>query len=251
MPSPFPGMDPFIEGRVWKDFHHKFIATVSEFLTARARPRYVEHRPNGLADWIEPDVSLLAPESPPSFIASPGGGATAVALEPVDLTLPMPEQVREVFLTVRKRETREVVTVVEVLSPDNKRRGSDGQHEYLEKREVVLQSKAHLVELDLLRGGARLPTIEPLPPADYYAFVSRAYRRPTAEVYAWPLAHRLPAIPVPLAGEDPDVTLDLQAIFTTVYDRAGYDYVLDYRRALEPHNEAVAAWSQRILTPSA
>jgi hypothetical protein len=89
----------------------------------------------------------------------------------------MPERVREAFLTIRERETMEVVTVIEVLSPGNKQAGSDGRREYLRKRRDVLLSATHLVELDLLRGGERLPTIEPLPPGDYYAFVCRRQHR--------------------------------------------------------------------------
>jgi len=124
--------------------------------------------------------------------------------------------------------------VIEVLSLGNKRAGSDGQREYLTKRESILQSAAHLVELDLLRGGQRLPTIEPLPVADYFAFVCRAYDRPEAQVYAWTLRQSLPTIPIPLNRGDPDVLLDLQNGFTRVYDRAGYDYSLDYRQPVQP-----------------
>ena len=159
---------------------------------------------------------------------------TVTAASPVVLTLPMPERKTEAFLTVRERETKEVVTIIEVLSPGNKRPGSDGRQEYLSKRETILKSSTHLVELDLLRRGEHLPIIEPLPLADYYTFVCRETRRPKAEVYAWTIRHPLPSVPVPLAGEDPDVVLDLQGIFTTLYDRAGHDYSLDYRGAIEP-----------------
>jgi hypothetical protein len=141
-----------------------------------------------------------------------------------------------------------VVTVIEVLSLDNKRSGSDGRHEYLRKREAILAGDVHLIEFDLLRGGARLPTVEELPPAAYYALVSRADRRPHVEVYPWALCHRLPSIPVPLAGSDADVQLDLHAIFTTVYDRAGYAYAVDYRRPVTPPLPAAdMAWVQSIL----
>jgi hypothetical protein len=115
----------------------------------------------------------------------------------------------------------------------------------MRKRETVLLSTAHLVELDLLRRGVRLPTQEALPPGDYYAFVCRQRRRPQAEVYAWSLRQPLPSIPVPLAGNDPDAVIDLQAVFTTVYERAGYDYSLDYQRAVEPPlSEVDAAWDR-------
>ncbi|MCW5851998.1 MAG: DUF4058 family protein, partial [Anaerolineae bacterium] len=135
-------------------------------------------------------------------------------------------------------------------SPVNKRAGSDGRREYLAKRETVLRSAAHLVELDLLRGGDRLPTIEPLPPADYYAFVCRRQERPRVWVYPWTLRHKLPIIPIPLADGDPDAPLDLQSVFTTVYDRAGYDYGLDYRQSPEPPlAEADLPWAQALLQP--
>jgi len=160
----------------------------------------------------------------------------------------MPERKREAFLTIRERESMAVVTIIEVLSPGNKRPSSDGRREYLSKRESVLQSAIHLVELDLLRGGECLPTIELLPPADYYVFVCRAERRPKAEVYGWLLRQRLPTIPIPLAEADPDVTLDLQSIVNTVYDRAGYDYSLDYHRHFEPPlSDADAIWVQQLL----
>jgi len=175
--------------------------------------------------------------------------AAAVGLEPVLLTAPIPEERRGAFFTVREREAREVVTTIEVLSPVNNRSASRGRRKYLRKREAVLQSASDLIELDLLRGGRRLPMREPLPPGDYYAFVSREWQRPQVEVYAWPLSHALPSVPVPLTGGDADVTLDLQAIFTTVYDRAGYDYSLDYRRPVEPSlSDPEAGWVEARLS---
>jgi hypothetical protein len=162
------------------------------------------------------------------------------------LRLPALVEQRQAYLTLLYRETREVVTVIELLSPTNK--GPDGRGQYLEKREKVLRSPAHLVELDLLRGGARLPTVESLPPGDYYAFVSRAAQRPEVAVYAWPLPHPLPAIPIPLAGEDQDVLLNLQTAFATVYDRAAYAYSLDYHRPAEPPlSEREAAWARELV----
>ena len=146
----------------------------------------------------------------------------------------------------------EVVTVIEVLSPGNKRPGSDGRREYLTKRETVLLSATHLLELDLLRGGERLPTIEALPRADFYAFVCRARQRPLAEVYPWTLRQPLPSLPVPLAQGDPEISLDLQAVFTTVYDRAGYDYALDYTQPVEPPlSEEEQAWCSEVLRQAA
>ena len=160
----------------------------------------------------------------------------------------MPEQRRESYLVIRLQETMEVVTVLETLSPSNKRPGGDGRREYLQKRETLLQSQAHLIELDLLRGGQRLPTATPLPPGDYYALVSRRPRGPRAAVYAWTLRDRLPTIPVPLKEGDADVPLDLQAAFATVYDRARYDLSVRYAAELQPPLSADdALWVRELL----
>jgi hypothetical protein len=251
-------MDPYIEGSVWEDFHADFMSALRELLTPLVRPRYVvrieeraylEHSSGEDDRWIRPDVAIAERSLKGQPVESSGGTATAVAAEPVVvMTLPIPERERERFLAIRERESLEVVTVIEVLSPGNKRPGSDGRREYLRKREAVLLGPAHLVELDLLRGGKRLPTVEPLPPADHYAFVSREPRRPRADVYRWSLRQRLPVIRVPLAGNDPEVSLDLQAAFDLVYDRAGYDYSLDYRHPVEPSlSEEDAAWAQQLV----
>ncbi len=256
MPSPFPGIDPYLEGPDWEDFHLKLIATISEHLTASVRPNYfvraerrvyLEHEAESDPSQIRPDVAVLRKAGKKG--SRPGAAVARVeAPSPVLLTLPMPEEHREAFLVLRLRETMEIVTVLEVLSPANKRAGSDGRREYLAKRESVLRSATHLVELDLLRGGKRLPTVEPLPSGDYYAFVSRGNRRPRTEAFVWRLRDRLSAVPVPLAGKDPDVMLDLQATIDSTYDRAGYDYSLDYGRRLTPGlRDSDAAWVRDTL----
>lgn len=255
MPSPFPGMDPFIEGHAWEDFHHRFIAELSVALVPLVRPRYVvrnehrvyvEHEADSEDRVLRADVAVTARQ--PELSAAAGGSSLATAMAPVAVHLPMPEEEREAFLTIRDRETMEVVTVIELLSPANKRPGSDGRREYLAKREEILASETHLVELDLLRGGKRLPTVEPLPPADYYAFVCRNRPRYVAQVYPWTMRAALPRIPIPLAGGDPDVLVDLQEVFTATYDRAGYDYSLDYGQpVVPPLSEADAVWAGEIV----
>ena len=255
MPSPFPGMDPFIEGSTWDDFHPGFIVHLSDALVPLVRPRYVvrrqrrvyvEHHGKAEDRVLRPDVAVFAAQREPPF--AEGGASSATAPAPVAVHLPMPQEEREAFLTIRHRQTMEVVTIVELLSPANKRLGSDGRREYLSKREEILASRTHLVELDLLRGGQRLPTVEPLPPADYYAFVCRNRPRYVAQVYPWTMRAALPRIPIPLAGDDPDVPVDLQQVFTATYDRAGYDYSLAYGQPIDPPlSEADAAWAAEIV----
>ena len=256
MPSPFPGIDPFIEGQIWEDFHHGFIELIREALAREVRPGYVvrveeriyvEHYPGDRSDPIRPDLALLQSDTVPP----PRSGASAAVASPVILNLPVPQRRREAFLTLRTRHNMEVVAIIELLSPGNKRSGGDGRREYLNKRESILSSAVHLIELDLLRGGERLLTVEPLPPADYYAFVCRADARPSALVYPWSLRQPLPVIPVPLGGEDADVPLDLQSVFTLLYDRAGYDYSLDYTLPVSPPLSAAdAAWTQQTISLS-
>ncbi len=123
-------------------------------------------------------------------------------------------------MEIRDRRRRQLIAVIELLSPSNKNLGDD-RNKYLGKREQILASTAHLVEIDLLRGGPRLP-LEDMPVCDYCVLVARHEERPRVGI--WPIGLRapLPVIPVPLAGGDPDAKLDLQAALHEVYDRARY-----------------------------
>ena len=168
-------------------------------------------------------------------------------LEPTTYTLPVTLQYKQKFLAIRDRLSRKLVTVIEFLSPLNKSPGI-GLRAYRVKRWNVFNDMAHLVEIDLLRGGTRLATREPLALGDCYAFLSRWQRPSRVEVYCWGLKDRLPVIPVPLA-DDPDVPLDLQAAFVMTYDCASYDYGLDYRQAVKPPLEPAAAeWVRSVLS---
>ena len=240
MPSPFPGMDPYIEDQEWEDFHLLFVAELRRRLTPLLRPRYLVRaeeyvyllrEPGTERGRIRPDT-LVVERRPPAPEAVRSGGPVGVLEAPYSLPLPQLEWHRQVYLEVRRTDTGEVVCVIELLSPFNKR-GRD-REEYLRKRVAVLQSAAHLVELDLLRGGQRLPMDEPLPLADFYLFVSRAELRPLCGVWPLSIRDRLPELPIPLAAGDPDLRLDLQQVLDAVYDAAGYRDTLDYRRALHP-----------------
>jgi hypothetical protein len=248
-------MDPFIEGQRWQDFHTTLIGLLKESLVPVVRPKYSvdigqdvyliskEDLPERV---VEPDLGLV--EASEEMRSESGSSTAAMAtLTPAVLTLPDPPRRKQKYLSIRDRENRKVVTVIELLSPTNES-PSDGYIEYLSKRENILATRTNLVELDFLRRGKRLPTREGLPPADYYAFICRAPRYPKVEVYYWTLRRSLPAIPIPLAACDADVSLDLQEAFTKTYDRSGYDYVLDYRRPTEPPLEdADEEWARTLL----
>ncbi|MBI1900397.1 MAG: DUF4058 family protein [Planctomycetia bacterium] len=254
MPSPFPGMNPFLENQEWSDFHTTFNTVLRELLLPQVRPRYavrverrvyVEHPAAENGSYLRSDVAVLVPESGAAGTVARTAGT---ALAPVACLLPMPQEQRETYLVVRESETLEVVTVIETLSPANKRRGGDGRSEYLAKRDQVLSSYSHLVEIDLLRGGERLPLVGTVPAGDYYAIVSRKDRRPWCEVFAWTLRQKLPVIPIPLKKGDPDVFVDLQAALKTADDRAEYDLTLNYDRPLAPPlSDEDAAWMKTVL----
>lgn len=250
MPSPFPGMDPYVESQAWIDFHTGLLVAMQEQLNAllpasyyvAAEERvYLERWPGGEESLlIRPDLSVL---TAPGRSWRPGGAAIAEA-GPVALTLPVPEDVEHGYLTVRATETQAVVTIIEVLSRTNKRPGTDGHRDYMEKRAEVLRTRTSLVELNLLRGGERLPTIPAAPPADYYALVSRGNQRPRTDCCHWTVRDPLSAIPIPLDPPDPDVLLDLQGAASLVYDRAAYSRRLNYSAPVEPPLPANdAAWA--------
>jgi hypothetical protein len=165
--------------------------------------------------------------------ASKGSTPSACAM-PVECLVPVPEHCREVYVLVRELPSKELVTAIELLSPANKRTGGEGQAEYSRRRAEILASSAHLVELDLLRGGKRATLRGRVPAGDYYAVISRADRRPRVDVYAWSLRDALPKIPIPLRRRDCDLQIDLQEVLAAVYDRAGYAASLDYQAALHP-----------------
>jgi hypothetical protein len=251
MPSPFPGMNPYLEQSViWQDFHNTFLVALREALAPQLRPRYfvrveeyvyIHDADDDRTALGRPDVAVIAKPSP-----FPVGGGTAMAelvAPAAALVPPEVDEQRSVYLEVRDRAGQEVVTTIELLSPSNKARGPF-RDTYWTKVRRVLASPAHFVEIDLLRGGPRMPW-EHLPSCDYYALVSRAETRPQADVWPVGLRDPLPRIPVPVRAGEPAAAVDLQALLHRVYDSAGYEDSV-YRGAPEPPlAPADAAWAAR------
>lgn len=141
---------------------------------------------------------------------------------------------------------RSLVTALELLSPANKE--PPGRIEYLAKRRAILLQRAHLVELDLLLAGRRLPFEKPLPEGNYYYFLARGERRPDCQVDHWTLRERLPALPVPLRVPDPDIFVDLSAVFATAYERAKFFRRVDYQATLPAViAEADRSWVEQLV----
>jgi hypothetical protein len=151
-----------------------------------------------------------------------------------------------VTIEIRDTANRQLVTAIEVLSPTNKR--GDGRQEYLAKRRRILLSTAHLLEIDLLRQGQRVPMQKPLPAAPYFIFLSRAEKRPLTEIWPISLKEPLPVVPIPLLPADADVVLDMQQVFTMTYELLGYDLALDYTKPPDiPLPKAEVAWAETLL----
>jgi Protein of unknown function (DUF4058) len=255
MPNPFPGMNPYLEHPdFWPEVHLLLIAILQESLVPQLVPKYrvaIEKRvyetkgEESLLVGI-PDVSVL--RNPP--VRNPITSNVAVAapaIAPVPVTLPMFEEVRERYLEIVDMATKEVVTVIEVLSPANKRPGK-GREMYEEKRDKVFTSCTHLVEIDLLRCWEPLPVLETHISANYRILVSRADRRPIADLYLFNIPDAIPSFPLPLRAADVEPIVDLQALLNAVYDRAGYDFTIDYSSGtVPPLSETDAVWADALL----
>jgi hypothetical protein len=255
MPSPFPGMDPYLEGDEWTAFHASLAIEIARQLTLRIRPKYVAvpQKRFDLVDegtvaieTIYPDVGVAsATTSPPEAIGQSAAAAPCV-LETV-----MEEVAPHTWVEIRDVAGRSLVTTIEILSPWNKR--GQGRVEYMERRQKLLRSSSHLVEIDLLRRGQRLPMKGDLPPGSYYVFVGRADERPRTHIWQIALDSELPTFGVPLLVGDADVDLELQACFQIVYDLGGFDLLLDYSKPpaapLEPVQAAWAAQRLRAAKP--
>ena len=245
MPSPFPGIDPFIEAQGhWPDFHTRFLTYCCDALDDRLPEDYAARmgekvhlvrNPDEPPTALRPDIVIVKDSRTAGSSERANGIAT---LDPVTVPLTTSdfEEVREVWIEIRRLPDLSLVTVIELLAPSNKI--GDGRHEHLDKRRLLIEQPVHLVELDLLIGGRRLPMKRPLPAGDAYAIVSRSERRPDSEVYMWTLRDGLPTIPIPLDAPDPDIPLDLAPAFATAYRRGRYARVLRYQ---EPYPIPLAA----------
>lgn len=250
MPSPFPGMDPYLEDPTnWADFHHTFITYWREAIAA-VLPRHYQAKINEQLSLVElpaadrraaPDLTVSRPATMPD--RRPGAPVGAATLEPVTLEVEVLEQPVEAYIEIIRRPDRTVVTVLELLSPANK--NNPGRGTYLAKRNALIQQDVHLVEVDLLRGGQRVPIRGDLPAGDYYAYISRGDRRPACDVYSWTIRQPLPTLPVPLKAPDPNVHVSLANVFATAYERGGYADDIDYTGAvsapIRPEDRAWAA----------
>lgn len=254
MPSPFPGMDPYLEEpSIWPDCHSGLILAMRAYLTVHLPERYSAWTDRNV--WVyEPDTATRSQiKKPDVFVTEshrPGNGAGGVAtLEaPARAMLPVVRREGNRFIRIVDRQSRRVVTAIELLSPANKDPHQD-REAYLGKRNLYLATGTNLVEIDLLREGERMPMGEPPPPnADYYVVVIRAVDFPTTAIWHFSVRDPLPPVPVPLNPEDQPVELPLKTCFDRAYDEAPYRKELDYaNEAAPPLDEPDATWARELL----
>jgi hypothetical protein len=242
MPSPFPGMDPYLEAaELWEDVHANLATELRAQLQPQLIPRYVavltpyltyEDIAIGEVSAAKPDVAVQLRE--PHTPAAVAPVATPAPLLGVS-TLAEPEVAAKAQrIEVRAVGSEALVSVIEILSPANKRAGTASCEAYQRKRRDLLRSSIHLLELDLLRRGVRWPLDTELPLSPYFIFLSRAGQRPTVEIWPAGLSEPLPRIPIPLRAPDPDATIALAAALARVYELGAYALRVDYRRDPPP-----------------
>ena len=269
MPSPFPGMDPYLESPDWfPGLHANLIVFMKGALQQSLPESY--YADSSQRVWVEysqrhsePDVEVVQSARRPRKRARGGGLALAdpEATGALVVTVKTIEHgpFRESFLEIRRRRGKavKIVTTIEILSPANKKIGNPGREKFLQKQRETLVSETHLVEIDLLRGGAHTLAVPKdlvtakAGPCEYLVSIHRFDRPAEFRVNPITLRQRLPRIAIPLSPGDPDVSLDLQNVFDQSYDFGPYNREIEYGTdpivpRLKPEQ---AEWSATRLKP--
>jgi len=255
MYSPFPGMDPFLEGYLWDDVHQALAYQFRKQLVPLVEPAYaVRLAVYMLTDRMTaselgimyPDVEVLSTKGAQQRMVREPSLATTITPATIHIPVSLPIHVRQTKVEVRDVGGNVLVTSIEILSPANKR--EPGLSDYQTKRDELRLAGVNVLEIDLIRRGTRLWISDNLPHTPYLAVLARGGQ---VEAEVWPISlhDQLPVLPVPLRSPDPDVPLDLQAAIHTVYEEARYDLTIDYRQPPpEPElSEEERLWIARRL----
>jgi Protein of unknown function (DUF4058) len=241
MPYPFPGMNPYLEHpEIWPGIHLLLIGELTKFLSPQLRPKYrvaVEVR---IYETIREQSLMvgipdLIVKNSPAKTQQPTSNVAVVpsTLTPQKVEVPVPDIVKQGYLEIREVATKEVITAIEILSPVNKRPGA-GRKQYESKRNRILGSSTHLVEIDLLRRGEALSVYGSNIKSHYRILVSRGDCRPQADLYGFNVENAIPSFPIPLKSGDTEPSVNLQVLLNNVYDQGGYDLEIDYTQEPVP-----------------
>lgn len=255
MPSPFPGMDPYLENPSrWPGLHTHLVVQLQAQLNALIAPRYIamiEERVY-VSDPLDAGRHALVPDLHlrphlGSSTAQVADDTMLAVVEPIEVEL-ADDEIHDTYISILTADQQRVVAVLEVLSPTNKVHHSRGQELFLRKRQEVFHSTAHWIELDLLRDGERSAPAEVQSQGDYFVYVaSHTPQRRRHRVWPIKLPQHLPRFAVPLLDEQA-VSLDLQESISAVYERGAYERIVDYRHEpMPPLPPAYQAWSQTLL----
>lgn len=257
MNSPFPGMDPWLEGHVWPDVHHDLATRFKDQIVPQVVPKYFvrietytveDTSPQEEVGVMYPDVEILKKRPEPPLPSLSDTKEKYGAITPTTMIIPRPViEVNIPVVEIRDRENHQLITAIEILSPVNKR--GKGLDKYREKRQLLHEDGVHLLEVDLLRRGLRPLNYPTLPrAAHYFVMLSRGDQYKT-EVWAMTVRDNLPTVPIPLKSPDPDVRLNIGAAFNEVYDRSRYELSVNYDTTPAPpaFSEEDVNWLQEIL----
>jgi hypothetical protein len=256
MKSPFPGMDPFLEGHLWPDAHNSLAHLIKTQLAPRVSPNYLVQINTYTVEDTSPeeDVGVMYPEvevlGKGTLLREPevAYGKEKLAITPATLVIPATSkiEVRIPEVEIRDRKNNRLITAIEILSPVNKRK--PGLELYREKRQRLHEAKVHLVEIDLLRRGQR-PFKHPyLPVSHYFVNLVRAGSWKT-EVWAIDVKDMLPVLPVPLKAPDEDTFLDLRKAMQDLYEQSLYHLAINYRETPPPpvFSNEDKVWMEKLL----
>jgi hypothetical protein len=247
--NPFPGMNPYLEQpELWHQIHNRLIIAIADELTPQIVPQYRVSIEERIYTTVE--TPLLVGIADVSVTNRSGNVATLspeTISVPTTVKVPMSEEITERYLEIRSVPTKEVICVIEVLSPKNKRNG-EGRTTYETKRQKILASATHLVEIDLLRGGEPIPLVDATATSDYRVMVSRGYRRPYADLYAFSLRDPMPIFPIPLKENESEPSVNLQRLINDIYQRTRLDLEIDYSQPVKPKlSSEEIIWVKTIL----
>jgi len=244
MPSPFPGMDPWVEGpELFPDFHHSFCTALREALN-NVLPQGYFAKTNTLV-WIdedrkrEPEVSLLTPRD-----RNFGGGTAVLPLRGMETFGLLDEPIEQLEVEIYTTGDKRLVTAFELLSPSNKSEGA-GRRAYRDKQRELRSAGVHLVEFDFLRAGLHTTLVPRSRLAEsarhkhedftYHVCVldcRNGGERMFARILS--LKDRLPEIGIPLDDDREPIVVDLQPIADRCYDGGRYADQINYAEPCDP-----------------
>lgn len=254
MPSPFPGMDPWLEHPVrFSGLHSQLVTYAMEILQPQLLSRGYFAAANERV-WIEESQRDILPDgaivqwrrdtvSSPVLVAPPDPSVKVRRFQ---------SEHRQAFLEVFDSQHRKLITGIEFVSPTNKMK-SIGRRLYRKKQRELQAAGVNVVEIDLLRRGRSVvlagPTLaESVKPWDFLVCLWRAADDEEFELYPIPLRSPLPRIGIPLKSNEAEAVLDLQAVFDKAYDAGPYRVSVDYQQApIPPLNSADQAWADDCL----